>query len=203
MDIIKCINDYTDFLYKNYGGIWKNTIKHKYFSIIGSQVKETAVPFNLEKSDIAVVFFSYTYTAITQNYNSFFSLFYNREKEELDNSINIDGWEMKYDDPVTSSYRTEYRYVTISKDNMRAKIGGYNWKMRDDFPKIWNLFELARTCETQKELDLVVKIFRKEDEITSLKEKNLSEEIRSENLSDQLLAYKDLLDVIKQIVLEK
>ena len=132
----------------------------------------------LNEAKIAVVILPYSYLVLTAEDTSAFILFINNEGYCSD-SININGWELKFDTPKESSYRTYNRYATISKNGyeitLRTPCGTLD---TNDFKKIWKCFRLISTInEDYVALPLIKELYDNELVIESLKKRKYSQRI--------------------------
>ena len=70
-----------------------------------NQVDISSYAYNIEKSKYAVIFLIYSYTVVTQEDMSTFVLFLD-DKGRIDSKLVIDGWEIKFNDPITFGARS-------------------------------------------------------------------------------------------------
>lgn len=175
------------------------TLKPSFVSINGDDVKVSAYPYSMENAEHGLVIFHYTYTVITQTDRCIATLFFN-SNGDIEDFIEIDGWKLYFDKPITSQYRCFGRYCHMTNGLLRLSIVTYTWKLDEEIERIWKLFSVVRTCVTQKEIDFVRKIYDRDEDLLSLKEKNLKAEAKIDALEMLLDAHKDLLEKIKELV---
>lgn len=178
------------------------TLKLSYVSINGDDVKVSANPYSMEKAEYGLVIFHYNYTVITQSDCCIATLFFN-SNGDIEDFIEIGGWKFYFDKPITAQYRCGYRSCYMTNGKLKLDIITHPWKLDDEIERVWKLFSVVRTCDTQKEIDFACKIYYREDDILSLKEKNLKAEAKIDTLEMLLDAHKDLLEKIKEAVNRK
>lgn len=163
-------------------------------------VRISSYPYDLEKAKIVLVICSYTYVVITQEDSSNFFLFMDQSGWKEDYYV-IDGWTISFNRPCTSMYRTYSRECTISKDNL--KISFYlrpAWEMAERIQKLWPYITEIVKSKTQRELDYIHQAYEDNVEIEELKEKIQNLEYSQMVYREQIDAYKDILDKIRELV---
>lgn len=169
-------------------------------------LSNSPIPFH--NSVYGIVFFEYTYIKQTQEDSSFFALFVS--ENNVNEYLEENGWRMQFDRPITESYRTCGRRLIINKSNLKIEISFPNWdytnqcweienKMEDCF----NLFKKAQLCTTQRELDFLVELFSKREEIKSLNKQLIAEKMSNVYKEKAIEGYKAMLDEIKVLMAEK
>lgn len=183
--------------------IWPQTMIPTYFAINGTDVKVSSNPYSFENSEYGLVIFHYIYTVISQSDKCIIGLFFN-SNGEIEDFIEIDGWKLYFSKPVTAGWRCDRTtgfHITNGKLKLDARIHVND--LYQNFPRIWQLFSIIRTCETQKEVDFALRIYAREGEILSLKEKNLKEEAKVDALNILLEANKEFIEKLKELVNSK
>ena len=155
----------------------------------------------LNEAKIAAVILPYSYLVLTSEDTSAFILFIDNEGY-CNDSININGWELKFDIPKESSYRTYNRYAKISKNGheitLRTACGTLDI---NDFKKIWKYFRLISTInEDYVALPLIKELYDNEVIIGSLKNENIRKEYERFRAETFLKANEELLENFKQII---
>lgn len=179
--------------------VWSKTIRPSFISINGDDIKVSTNPYSMEKAEHGLVIFYYTYTVITQNDCCMVPLFFN-SNGEIEDYIEIDGWKLYFSKPITALYRCDYCTCYMSKESLKLSITTYPWKLDDEFERIWHLFSVARSCQTQRELDFAYKIFESEGEILSLKEDNLKDKVKIDELNALLDTHNEFIEKIKKLI---
>lgn len=179
--------------------VWSKTVKPSFVSINGDNIKVSANPYAMEDAEHGLVIFHYTYTVVTQTDSCMVPLFFN-SNGDVEDFIEIEGWKLFFDKPITEFLRCGYITCHMTKGSLNLDIITHPWALDEEFEKVWHLFSIVRTCNTQKEIDYVYKIYNKDKDILSLKDKNLKAEAKIEALEMLLDAHKDLIDKLKEIV---
>lgn len=179
--------------------VWSKTVKPSFVSINGDDIKVSANPYSMEDAEHGLVIFHYTYTVITQSDSCIVTLFFN-SNGDVEDFIEIDGWKLYFDKPVTALWRCDYMTCHMTNGSLNLDVITHPWKLDEEIEKIWHLFSVIRTCSTQKEIAYAYKIFKKEEDILSLKDKNLKAEAKIEALETLLDAHKDLINKLKEMV---
>lgn len=182
--------------------VWSKTVKPSFISINGDDIKVSTNPYSMEDAEYGLVIFHYTYTVITQSDSCIATLFFN-SNGDVEDFIEIDGWKLYFDKPITALSRCSYMTCHMVKSSLKLDVITHPWKLDDEFSKVWHLFSIVRTCETQKEIDFAYKIYKREEDILTLKDKNLKAEAKIDALEMLLDAHKDLLEKLKDIVNSK
>lgn len=156
---------------------------------------------NLKNANIAVVILPYVYRVLTAEDSSAFILFID-DNGNCNDSIDINGWNLKFDTPKECLYRTYNRSAIISK-------GGYEITLKtshgtltiSDFKKIWKYFKLISAInDDYSSLQLYEDLYDKEVIIETLREKNVRKEYERYTTEALLKANENLLEKIKQII---
>lgn len=196
-------NDYLAQIKSQYDCILKGSIKMEYITINNDNlVKVSSTPYILDNAKIAIVIYYYSYLVLTQYDNNYFVLFMDTEGN-IDSSLNIGGWKIEFSDPITSSYRTYYKDLTISKSNLSTSISVPKHNVGEIFPKIWELINKVQLCDSQIELDLLEKLYEKEEEIANLEKNNFELRYKNEVMKETMDSYKDLLSHIQELISTK
>lgn len=89
----------------------------KFFSLsLNGNVKESSLPYHLDKGDYAMVVIPFVYTVVTAEDSSAYVIFIDRDGN-VDDSITINEWSLRFNEPLTAYYRTYDRHAYISKGN--------------------------------------------------------------------------------------
>lgn len=192
-------DDYRQRIYKENPKIILGSIHTEYLAINEESVQSSSLPYILDDADIGLVIYLYDYVVIYKDDSSFFALFMTKDGKAED-YIEIDGWRLSFPRPQTGLYRTYSRYAYISKGNLRIGIEVSKYHVANEVQRLWNLFAIARTCNTQLELNFLKKMYEKDSDIKYLQGKNLILENNIEFLHEQINAYKNLLSKIEELV---
>lgn len=179
--------------------VWSKTVKPSFVSINGEDIKVSSNPYSMEEAEHGLVIFHYTYTVITQSDSCIVTLFFN-SNGDVEDFIEIDGWKLYFDKPVTALWRCDYMTCHMTNGSLKLDVITFPWELDNKFEKIWHLFSVIRTCSTQKEIDYAYKILKKEEDILSLKDKNIKAEAKIDALEMLLDAHKDLINKLKEIL---
>ena len=200
MNIINYLSEFASQQCKLYNSIYESSINYEFFAIKDNVVTKTNMSSNLQNADFAVIFVHYEYRVVTQDDYSYFVLFFDNKKDTIEDFVTINGWTLRYDEPITGMYRTyNWRSLTISKENLNMRLEGYRMPMKDNFKIIWEYFGLAQQCNTQKELDMLTKLYKNDTDIKQLNAEKLRLLHEKEGLEDLVKRYKDLLDKINDM----
>lgn len=191
-------SDYRKKFIEENKSVWSNSIKPVYFSINGDQAKASTNPYSMEQAEHGLVVFPYEYTVITQEDYSLVPLFFSANGD-IEDYIVIDGWKLSFSPPTTSMYRCYSTSVYMKKDALSVSIEISPWEVAEEFPRIWKLFCVVKTCNSQVEINYVKKIFEQGIEIDELKSKNLMTEAKNESLNMLITSYKQLLEKISSL----
>ena len=92
----KISEEYKSHIISQNPNIWGQTVKMHYFILDGETVEYSTVPFVLDSAKRAMVIYTYTYTVMTNNDQSFFALFLDSDADnEVNDNLVIDGWKLK------------------------------------------------------------------------------------------------------------
>ena len=198
----KISEEYKSHIISQNPNIWGQTVKMHYFILDGETVEYSTVPFVLDSAKRAMVIYTYTYTVMTNNDQSFFALFLDSDADnEVNDNLVIDGWKLKFDSPYTSGYRTYGRSLYMSKDNLSLEINDH-WSsfLGTRFDTYWKLFARVRECSTQKELNILKELFRTNKDLDELKGNMLTEQYRNFVLEEKCRAYESILEKIDSML---
>lgn len=164
-------------------------------------IKSSNLWLNLNDAKIAVVILPYSYIVLTAEDTSAFILFIDEEGYCSD-SIDVNGWNLKFDIPKESLYRTYNRYATISKNGhavtLRTPFGTLD---TNDFKKIWKCFRLISTInEDYATLPLIKDLYDNELVIDSLKKENIRKEYERLSTEAYLKANQEFIEKLRQII---
>lgn len=112
-----------------------------YFAIgADDTIEQSNLWLILKTASIAVIILPYTYRVITAEDSSAFVLFID-DKGHCSDSISVKGWNLRFDTPKESLYRTYLRYATISKGVHEITLQTpYGTLYSNDFNRIWKYF---------------------------------------------------------------
>lgn len=155
----------------------------------------------LKDAAIAVVILPYTYKVITAEDSSAFVLFIDATGH-CNDSIDLNGWNLKFDSPKEGLYRTYNRYATISKVGHEITLKTpYGTLTPDDFKRIWKYFKLISNInEDYVSLQLFRELYEHEVTIESLKTENIRKEYERFTSATLLKANQELLEYIKLMI---
>lgn len=155
----------------------------------------------LKDAKMAVVLLPYSYVVLTAKDSSAFILFID-DKGYCSDSININGWNLRFDTPKEKLYRTYNRIATISKDGYEVTLKTpYGTIQPNDFKRIWKYFKLISTIhEDFASLQLYAELYDNDVKIESLKKENIRHEYELFKTEALLKANKELLENINQII---
>lgn len=200
MNKFQCIaNDYLAQIKSQYDCIDKGSIKMEYIAINDNSIKVSSTPYILDNAKVAIVIYYYSYLVWKQFDNNYFVLFMDTE-DNIDSSLNIEGWKIEFSEPITSSYRTYGKSLTISKNNLSLSISVPKFDVGEKFPKIWELINKVKQCDSQIELDLLGKLYEREEEIAHLEKDNFVLRYKNEVMEETMKSYKDLLSKIQELI---
>ena len=155
----------------------------------------------LKDAKKAVVVLPYSYVVLTAEDTSAFILFID-EKGHCNDSINLNGWNLKFDAPKEGFYRTYNRYATISKGGYEETLSTPKGDVTtNDFKKIWKYFKLISTInEDYVSLSLIKDLYDNEIKIESLKKENIRKEYERFTTQALLKANQQLIENLEQII---
>lgn len=164
-------------------------------------IKHSSLWLILQDADIGVVILPYTYVVLTAEDTSAFILFIDANGH-CDDNIVINGWNLRFDTPKESFYRSYHRYATISKDGYEITLTTpYGTITPSDFERIWKYFKLISTInEDYASLPLYSELYDNEVAIDSLKKENIRKEYERFTSESLLKANEDLCEKLKQII---
>lgn len=201
----KLSEEYKSHIINQNPNIWPKTVKMHYFILDDDAVEYSTVPFVLDNAKRAMVLYTYTYTVTTWDDQSFFALFLDSTSNiEANDHIVIDGWELKFNVPHTSGYRTYGHTLYMSKDNLSLNVNGYmNDFVGNGFETYWKLFARVRECSTQKELNMLKELLEAQKNLDEVNGYLLAEQYGKFVLEERCKAYEHLLKKINSMVGEK
>ncbi len=153
----------------------------------------------LKEAKVAVVILPYSYRVVTAEDASAFILFID-EKGHCNDSIDLNEWNLKFNAPYESLYRTYERHAVISKagHNVCLKIS-HGTLTTNDFKRIWKYFKLISTIyEDYVSLPLIKDLYDNEITIESLKKENIRKEYERFTTEALLKANQQLIENLKQ-----
>lgn len=155
----------------------------------------------LDNASIAAVILPYSYTVITATDSSAFILFIDKNGLCTD-SIEIDGWNLRFDTPSESSYRTYHRFATISNGIHEITLQTAHGRLTpNDFKRIWKYFKLISTIkEDYVSLHLIAELYNNDVTIENLNRETIRKEYERYATTALLKANEELLKNIKEIV---
>ena len=198
----KISEEYKSHIISQNPNIWGQTVKMHYFILDGETVEYSTVPFVLDSAKRAMVIYTYTYTVMTNNDQSFFALFLDSDADnEVNDNLVIDGWKLKFDSPYTSGYRTYGRSLYMTKENLSLQIHDH-WScyLGGGFDTYWKLFARVRECSTQKELNILKELFLAKKDLDVLNGNMLTEQYRNFVLEEKCRAYESILEKIDSML---
>lgn len=153
----------------------------------------------LKEAKVAVVILPYSYRVVTTEDASALILFID-EKGHCNDSIDLNGWNLKFNAPYESLYRTYERHAVISKarHNVCLKIS-HGTLTTSDFKRIWKYFKLISTInEDYVSLPLIKELYDNDITIESLKKENIRKEYERFTTEALLKANQQLIENLKQ-----
>ncbi len=153
----------------------------------------------LKEAKVAVVILPYSYRVVTAEDASAFILFID-EKGHCNDSIDLNEWNLKFNAPYESLYRTYERHAVISKagHNVCLKIS-HGTLTTSDFKRIWKYFKLISTInEGYVSLPLIKELYDNDITIESLKKENICKEYERFTTEALLKANQQLIENLKQ-----
>lgn len=155
----------------------------------------------LKDAKRAVVILPYSYRVITAEDSSAFILFID-ENGRCNDSINLNGWNLKFDAPHERLYRTYKRYATISKEGYEIILEtAHSIITLNDFKKIWKYFKLiSKINEDYSSLQIFKELYDNEITIELLKEENIRKEYERFTTETLLKANEELIENLKLII---
>jgi hypothetical protein len=174
----------------------------KYVAIVKkNQVDISSYAYNIEKSKYAVIFLIYSYTVVTQEDMSTFVLFLD-DKGRIDSKLVIDGWEIKFNDPITFGARSYGRDLTVSKENLSFRLYSHTdcENLVEWFAKMWKYIVQAMSCKTQTEIKMIQDLVEKDEKIDKLENDIIEEKWENYQNEELIKNYKNLLNRIEEIV---
>lgn len=155
----------------------------------------------LKDAKMAVVILPYSYVVLTAEDSSAFVLFID-DKGHCNDSIDVKGWNLKFDIPKESLYRTYHRVATISKDGYEVTLQTpYGTIDPKDFKRIWKYFKLISTIyDDYASLPLYEELYDNDVKIDTLKKENVRHEYELFITEARLKANNELLEKLSQII---
>lgn len=153
----------------------------------------------LKEAKVAVEILPYSYRVVTAEDASAFILFID-EKGHCNDSIDLNEWNLKFNAPYESLYRTYERHAVISKTghNVCLKIS-HGTLTTSDFKRIWKYFKLISTInEDYVSLPLIKELYDNDITIESLKKENIRKEYERFTTEALLKANQQLIENLKQ-----
>ena len=191
---------FIDKFLREHPSVFKRSLRTAFISINGDVAKVSSYPFSIENAEHCIILFMYEYNVWQTNDYSYIPLCFNATGD-IEDFIEINGWKLSFNKPVTSSLHSGPAKVFIENGEKKIVL---EWSRREDyFPRIWKLFTIAQTCTTQLELDFALKAYKDGVELDGLREKVLKDEAKIDALNMQLCSYKNLLEKIEQLVNNK
>lgn len=134
-----------------------NITSIRFVSITEQQeVEISAMPYNLEDAKYAIVICDFEYPFHRGFYSNFFVLFIDN-KGRATNKLEINGWKMWFDEPVTGGKRSPVRHCFIQKDDLKIDINCTECDLTTDIAPLWKtfvaVFESSSTDEVRKHLE--------------------------------------------------
>ena len=155
----------------------------------------------LKNANFAAVILPYDYRVITAEDSSAFILFID-DKGKCTDSIDINGWKLKFDAPIERLYRAYKRYATISKAGYEVILKTPHGIIApDDFKRIWIYFRRISTInEDFASLPLYQELYDNNITIDSISKENVRKEYERFCAGFILKANEELLENLKQII---
>lgn len=153
----------------------------------------------LKEAKVVVVILPYSYRVVTTEDASAFILFID-EKGHCNDSIDLNEWNLKFNAPYESLYRTYERHAVISEacHNVCLKIS-HGTLTTSDFKRIWKYFKLISTInEDYVSLPLIKELYDNDITIESLKKENIRKEYERFTTEALLKANQQLIENLKQ-----
>lgn len=173
-----------------------------YLAILADDtVKSSHLWLILKNAKTAVVMLPYSYVVLTAKDTSAFILFID-DNGNCNDSLEVNGWNLKFDAPKERLYRTYNRDATISKAGHEITLRTPSGTVTtDDFKKIWKYFKLISTInEDYASLQLYQELYDNDITIDSLKKENIRKEYERLHTETHLKANEELIENLKQII---
>lgn len=153
----------------------------------------------LKEAKVVAIILPYSYRVVTAEDTSAFVLFID-EKGHCNDSIDLNGWNLKFNAPYERLYRTYERSAVISKAVHNVSLRISNGTLTtNDFKRIWKYFKLISTInEDYVSLSLIKDLYDNEITIESLKKENIRKEYERFTTEALLKANQQLIDYLKQ-----
>lgn len=164
-------------------------------------VESSSLWLILKNANLAALILPYKYRVITAEDSSAFILFIDN-KGNCNDSIDLNGWKLKFDAPIERLYRTYQRSAIISKAGHKVFLKTPHGTITpDDFKRIWNYFRQISTInEDFASLPLYQELYDNNITITSLREDNIRKEYTLFCTEAIVKANEELLENLKHIV---
>lgn len=166
-----------------------------------NSIESSNLWFILKDAKLAVIILPYTYRVLTAEDTSAFIMFIG-DNGHCSDSINVNGWNLKFDSPKERFYRTHNRYATISKSGHKITLATPGSSVTlSAFTKIWSYFKLiSNKNDDYASLYLYKELYDKDIIIESLKNESVRKEYERLTTESILKANEALLERIKQII---
>ena len=118
-----------------------------------------------------------------------------------DDHYYMNGWTIGFKEPYTSGYRTYGRRECIlSNGIISLELSLPVYGFAEQIRLLWPYYLEAQKCQTQNELLLLEDCYKKDIDISKLKDCTLEQEYSQKILENQLNSYKAVLDRIESLL---
>lgn len=172
------------------------TLKPLYGIINNGEVKTSNLPYILDLGEEVFVICSYRYLVQTCYDQDCFFIYMNKEGV-VEDYITKDGWIFKFNGPMTESFRSHPALI-ISKQNLKMVIPVCPYEIQ--MSRLWKLYCETKKCSTQKELEFLKELYKRESNIENLIKENAELKYRESLLDERINSYRSLLKKIESLV---
>lgn len=123
-----------------------------------------------------------------------YQLFRIKEDGNVQKGYSKLGWEIM----ITGRYYTSPSQIILRKNN--TDVFCKLWKGEESLYELWKVYKVCKDCTTAKEVELIVKNFKLEEELEALKGKNKELELLNKIADTTMEQYENVLEEIKIIV---
>lgn len=135
---IEIAKEFSNEIRKQYPEI--NITSIRFVSITEQQeVEISAMPYNLEDAKYAIIICDFDYPFHRSFCSNFFVLFINN-KGRASNKLEINGWQLWFDEPVTGGKRSPARHCYMKKDDLKIDINCTECDITTDIVQLWKVY---------------------------------------------------------------
>ncbi len=124
-----------------------------------NKIMDSTLPYILDIASVAVIIIPFTYTVIENSDQSQYVFFIGTNGIPSD-SIEKDGWKLKFDEPYTLGYKTKYREAIISNGQLELQLPTKPNITPLDIERIWKIFMKIRKDITIYELQYLADLYK-------------------------------------------